>query len=201
MKKNRRRKVERAERVKPPPEAAQHARPWPLQELLRLGPEGDGIDADEFEAAIEIVETFKMLTAELQVHGVRAADLHGIASSRQLSDRAAFMISIWFQWSMQVGPIAGQLVDQIEDALPIRSPAILRAGLRRWLKVRHDMQRGLDREPRKMLTMRSEPQVRGDRGYALPISHPSSPVRQVARAARSAGTPAQAAHRSAAAKR
>src|SRR3954451_6828273 len=97
MRKHRRRPVDRAERVKPTPEAAQHSRPWPLMLLLHLGPDADGIDSDEFEALIEIVQTFKALTAELQLHGTAMShEQRYNGASPELSDRLALMTNVWF---------------------------------------------------------------------------------------------------------
>lgn len=194
-----RRQVDRTERVLPTPEAAQHHRPWPMMLLLHAGPEGDGIDSDEFEAGIEIVETFRSLTAAQQLRG---ADLDEVAvrSAHQLSDRAAMMIAVWFEWSAQVGPGASLLVDWIEDAAPIRSVVVLRAGMRRWLKVKRDMLRSLDTQPRSVLTSPARSSV-GDQGHALPITNAPTPIRQVTSTDRRARAPTQSAHRPAASKR
>jgi hypothetical protein len=193
-KRNRRKQVERTERVKPPPEAAQHHRPWPMMMLLHLGPDANGIDADEFEAGIEIVETFKAITAEMQVRGTR----DGLPGSHEMSDRIAFMGNVWFEWTRQIGPVATHIVEQIEDAVPIHSPDALRLALRRWLKVKRDLLRAVDKQPSTVLTYVDAVYVRGDRGHALPISRPSPPTHQVTRTARA---PTQAAYRCATAKR
>jgi hypothetical protein len=146
----RRAKVNREERSAPPPEAAQHHRPWPLQVLAHQGV----IDSDEFEAAIELVETFRAITAELQAKGLSLGDPRGLyGGSGAMSDRAAFMSAVWFEWSFRVGPVATQLVEQIEDTTAIRSPVVLRLGLRRWLKVKDDLRRNrIDKPLHRVLT-------------------------------------------------
>lgn len=184
-------KVARTERVKPPPEAAQHHRPWPMQVLLARGPEGDGIDSDEFEAGIELVETFRALTSSLQAKGVSLGEPHTVSSpgGTSMSDKAAMMTEVWFTWCRDVGPVATQIVEMVEDQIPIRSPAVLRLALRRWLKVRSDTyhhhrtanpqpQRIVDSVPSNMLTIdRGLFSATGDRGHALPITRPSPPTR------------------------
>lgn len=148
-----RKRVDRTERIKPPPEAAQHRRDWPLQTLLALGPEADGIDSDEFEAAVELVETYRALTAELQARGAQIEALPVHTATRGMSDSVARMCAVWFAWSEFVGPVATHIVEQIEDEMPIRSVAILRAGLRHWLRLKPAVLQNLDNTPGFRLTM------------------------------------------------
>jgi hypothetical protein len=160
MSRKRRRRVTREDRVKPPPEAAQHHRPWPMQVLLVAGPEGGGIDADEFEAALQIVETFRVLT-----HGLGIAALSGDFAkipgnyAGSMSDRDAERCAIWFEWAMRL-PVGlpSRLVAWIEDESPILAVEVLRRACRLWDRVRTDRRReptvvALDRLPRMMLTM------------------------------------------------
>lgn len=199
-KNRKRRTVDRAERVKPTPEAAQHHRPWPLMLLLHQGPDANGLDVDEFEAGIEIVETFKALTHGLGIAAL-SIEFEKVAAnySDPMSDRAALMIGVWFRWCHEIGPVATQLVEQIEDASPIRSVEVLRFGLRRWAKLKHDVLRGIDNHPHILTGSAWRDLPAGDRGaHAVPISHSQTPLRQVPSRA---GAPAQAALRSATSKR
>jgi hypothetical protein len=155
----RRARVERAERVKPPPEAAQHRRTWPLQALLVAG-HPDGIDADEFEAALQIVETFKALTAQLGILPARLDDT--IGGSSGLSDRDADRIACWFEWSARLPlGLPTRLVAWIEDELPIQSVELLRRACRQWDRVRSDRAKdqprgvaAIDKTPPAVLPMR-----------------------------------------------
>lgn len=208
MAKRRRRKhspVIRAERIEAPPEAAQHQRPWPLQLLLQAGPEGDGLDSDEFEAAVEIVETFKALTIALQVRGT-APEHIGVAHG-ELSDRAALMISIWFEWRARLGDLdCVALAQEIEDDRAIVSVALLRSACRSWLKAKEDItrpRRSLDRTYQMELPARACSDVRLPHSpmvvaHAAATSHPSPAIRQ---GPSRAGAPAQGVVRSAPAKR
>jgi len=139
--KGRRRQVDRTERVLPPPEAAQHHRPWPMQTLLALG-HPDGVDADEFEAALQIVETFHTLTADL---GMRAfAQSPDTMITKQfggsyMSDRDAERCACWFEWSLRLPTgLPPRLVAWIEDDTPIGSVEVLRRACRLWDRIRSD---------------------------------------------------------------
>lgn len=195
------RQVDRSERVKPTPETLAKLKPWPMQSLLHAGPEHDGIDADEFEAAIEIVETFKGFTARLQAHGIALAEPRAMEYAHDLvgemSDRLAMMVNVWFEWCWQIGPVATQLVEQIEDEQPIRSVTLLRMALRRWLKVKHDLFRPIDSTPERLTACGQRSVSAGDRG-AIPISYPSTTFSPRPNAA---GAAPQAALRSASTKR
>ncbi|HKV14529.1 MAG TPA: hypothetical protein VJQ81_05765 [Reyranella sp.] len=131
--------MDRTERVAPPPEAAQHYRPWPMQALLIAG-HPDGIDADEFEAALQIVETFKALVAEvgtkaLLIDGERIAAGHHHA----MSDRDAERIACWFEWSAHLPlGLPTRLVAWIEDELPMGPVEVLRRACRLWDRIRRD---------------------------------------------------------------
>lgn len=112
-----------------------------MQILLARGPEKEGIDADEFEAGIELVEVFRAITAALQARGLSYDDPRGGYGNGAMSDRLATLSAVWFEWCRQIGPVATQIVEQVEDASPIRSPVILRLALRRWIKIRRDLSR------------------------------------------------------------
>ena len=70
--KAKRAKVDRAERVGPTPETVAKLRPWRMQQLLERGPDQGGIDAQAFEAAVDIAESFRLITA---VVGFKPLDL------------------------------------------------------------------------------------------------------------------------------
>ena len=133
----RRRRVEKVERVKPPPEAAQHYRPWPMQLLLIAGPDHGGIDADEFEASLQIVETFRALTGQLGVQSITIEGLRG-GGAGSMSDRDAELVATWFDWSLLLPRgFPARLVRWIEDDEPILSVILLRRACRLWQRERH----------------------------------------------------------------
>jgi hypothetical protein len=92
--------VDRAERVKPSPLAEAKKQPWTLQSLLRLGSDGGGIEPEQFEAALLIVEAFRAITRGL---GFRPLDLsvirHGFA---ELSPREVWLSMIYLAWGHEV---------------------------------------------------------------------------------------------------
>jgi hypothetical protein len=181
---NRRRKtrhaVERGERVKPTPETIAKLKPWPMQTLLAQGAEDGGIEADEFEAAIEIVEAFKAITIATGDRHQWSPERIGIVSTADsMSDHDAFLAAVWFEWAKPYGARAAHIAASIEDAEPIGSIVELRTACRRWLKARADLTRpskpidmppdlGLPVTASKSLHLPSMP-------HALPQSH-SSPV-------------------------
>lgn len=147
-----RRRVDRTERVKPPPEAAQHLRAWPMQTLLAAGHPA-GIDAQEFESALQIVETFRVLTSELGMRGAEGGLERGSigaeSAKAEMSDRDAERCACWFEWALRL-PVGlpTRLVAWIEDELPIVSVDVLRRACRLWDKVRGD--RASDNRPRRV---------------------------------------------------
>jgi hypothetical protein len=158
-KKGRRRQVDRTERVMPPPEAAQHHRPWPMQTLLAAG-HPDGIDADEFEAALQIVETFKALVVGLGMVAITPERLMGDigGTTGGMSDRDAERCACWFEWSLRLPTgLPPRLVGWIEDDLPIGSVDVLRRACRLWDRIRGDRAKppvaAIDKTPRHMLTL------------------------------------------------
>lgn len=170
LRRKRRPQVDRAERVLPPPEAAQHHRAWPMQVLLALGPDNDGIDDDEFEAALDIVEAYHALTIELGMKALLLESERVTGSHAPMTDRDAERIACWFEWSAQVGPVATHIVEQIEDEAPIRSVLLLRLACQRWLRIKRDRARAIDKPPATVLTLPARSSV----GAALP---PSSTAR------------------------
>lgn len=155
--KRRRRQVDRAERVLPPPEAAQHHRPWPMQTLLAAG-HPDGIDADEFEAALQIVETWKALGAGLGMAAISLERLmldHATANHGGMSDGDAERIAVWFEWALRLPTgLPSRLVRWIEDEQAIGSVEVLRRACRLWDRVRSDRSRG---EPRGVAAVDNPP--------------------------------------------
>ena len=99
---NRRRAVDRTERVKPSPLAEAKKRPWTMMVLLDRGPEAQGISAEQFEAGIDIAEAFESLTRAL---GYRAASPEAVLVHRgwdrflSMSAREARMIAIYLAWA------------------------------------------------------------------------------------------------------
>ena len=153
----RRRQVDRTERVLPPPEAAQHKRAWPMQDLLALGAKDGGLDADDFEAALQIVETFKVLTLGLGIAGL-TLEIEHIATEGHvaggMSERDAERCAVWFTWAREMPhAVAWRFVAEIEDEKPISSVDELRTACRRWLKIKSDRTRTIDKAPRDMLTL------------------------------------------------
>lgn len=183
----RRRQVDRTERVLPTPEAAQHHRAWPMQELLARGAKDGGLDADEFEAAVEIVETFKVLVADLDVHGTFSGEARGVSGGEHgfMSDRNAERCAVWFEWSMHLPRgMPTRLVAEIEDEQPISSVAELLHACRRWLKVKHDRSRVVDNHPSAVLTLPlAEVRPSGTSRHAPPPSSRSAPTPLIMRAA------------------
>lgn len=198
--KRRRRTVHREERCKPPPEAAQHHRPWPMQILLQAGPEGGGIDAQEFEAALQIVETYKALVRTLEIAGAVLERVGGVTSSGGMSDRDAERIACWFDWcSWLPHGVPTRLVREIEDQQSIASVAALKNACRLWDRVRSDRARGVVAVDNPMPGMRLPKPASLFRGGTIDAKAPNLPVQRfqprpgvVAHAARSAPMPAPA---------
>lgn len=177
-KKGRRRQVDRTERVLPPPEAAQHRRPWPMQTLLAAG-HPDGIDADEFEAALQIVETFKALVVGLGMAAIPPERLLGDVGGTVggMSDRDAERCACWFEWSLRLPlGLPPRLVAWIEDDATIGSVEVLRRACRLWDRVRSDRAKppvaAVDKTPRHMLTLSPRFPV-GERINARPVNLPA----------------------------
>jgi hypothetical protein len=141
----RRARVERAERVQPTPETLAKLKPWTMAELLRLGPEGGGIDPVQHEAAIEIVDAFKALTKEL---GYRPLDLERVGrGTTEMGPRELRLATIYLAWASAyqrrwlVRPHV--VVEWIEDERHIDPGAmsLLRGALDLWDRIRGDHDR------------------------------------------------------------
>lgn len=141
----RRARVERAERVQPTPETLAKLRPWTMAELLRLGPEGGGIDPMQHEAAVEIVDAFKALTKEL---GYRPLDLERVGRGTvEMGPRALRLTTVYLAWAsayqrrFMVRPHV--VVEWIEDErhIDVGAMPLLRGGLDLWDAIRGDIDR------------------------------------------------------------
>lgn len=118
-----------------------------MQQLLRAGKDGGGIEVDEFEAALQIVDAFKALTRDLAVRSgnVEVERISGYMGEA-MSDGDARRIVLWFAWverlPVHIDP-AG-LVSQIEDGRAISSVADLRIACHLWDSAARD-QRKIER--------------------------------------------------------
>jgi hypothetical protein len=141
----RRARVVRAERVQPTPETLAKLKPWTMAELLRLGPEGGGIDPTQHEAGVEIVDAFKALTKEL---GYRPLDLERVGrGSVEMGPRELRLATIYLAWAsayqrrFMVRPHV--VVEWIEDErrLDVGAMPLLCGALNLWEAVRGDVDR------------------------------------------------------------
>jgi len=141
----RRIRVNRAERVKPTPETLAKLRPWTMAELLRLGPEAGGIDPNQHEAGVEIVDAFKALTKEL---GFRPLDLERVGRGTvEMGLRELRLATIYLAWAsayqrrFMVRPHV--VVEWIEDErrIDVGAVPLLRSGLNLWGSIRADVDR------------------------------------------------------------
>lgn len=148
-----RRTVDRGERVKPTPETARKLRPHPLEQLLALGREGGGIDADQLQCAGEIVDAAQAVTAGLGIASVDVAYIGRTPYDDSMSPHAERLQAIWFQWALvlqqrlAMRPFA--VVELIANPGPLDAMRLSRA-LDLWAKVRRDH----DRPPREVSTFR-----------------------------------------------
>ena len=118
-----------------------------MQALLVAG-HPHGIDAQEFEAALQIVEAFRSLAPELQPRPARLDDARGGGLS-DMSDRDAERAAVWFAWARRLpAGVPTRLVAEIEDVQPVRSVDVLRHACRLWDDERAAMRRGENSCPR-----------------------------------------------------
>jgi hypothetical protein len=142
----RRRTVNRGDRVKPPPEAAQHQRPWTMRELLIAGPDDGGIDADQFQSGEDIVEAFRALTKQLG-YAVLWLDRRVTSTVRDMSPREARLATIYLEWGRAFQQRwhcrPHVVVEWIEDqrVLDRGAVALLRRGLDLWERIRSEYDR------------------------------------------------------------
>lgn len=146
-----RKPVDREERHAATPETLAKLRPWPMQDLLRKGPDDGGIDSRQFEACLQIVEAFKVITHGL---GFKPLDLARVGHGE--SDLGAHGCRLWniyvawgnaYQRRALVSPHV--IVDMVEDGRPIGAGAVWLVALAgdMWDKAcsNHDREQKADR--------------------------------------------------------
>jgi hypothetical protein len=155
-----RRSVRRSERVKPSALAEAKKRAWPMQALLERGRENVGIDADQFECAVEIVDAFKAITRAL---GFRPVVLNSIARTAvEMSPRDERLASTYLLWGTDLVKRfllrPHVVVEWIEDERAFGDDAVptLSKALDLWDKHRTDygrtLRRGIDNTVSKGFT-------------------------------------------------
>ena len=139
------RRVVREERVQPTPETLAKLKPWTMAELLRLGPEAGGIDPNQHEAAVEIVDAFKALTKEL---GFRPLQLERVGrGSIGMGARALRLATIYLAWAemfeRRFMRRAHIVVAWIEDErhIDVDAMPMLKGALNLWQAIRGDIDR------------------------------------------------------------
>jgi hypothetical protein len=123
--------VRRVERVQATPETLAKLKPWPMQDLLRKGPEDGGLSSDQFEAALQIVEACKIITQGL---GFRPLDLSRVGhGTGEFGARACRLWNIYVDWGNAfqrrslISPHT--IVQMVEDDRPIDAGAVWLIGL------------------------------------------------------------------------
>src|SRR5262245_8165285 len=167
----RRRAVDRHQRVKPTPETLAKLRPHPLELLLAKGRDDGGIDADQWQCAEEVYDAYAAVTRGL---GLSSVDVELIARTPHndaMSMRDEHLSLIWFTWASElmhwclIKPTV--VVELINGQRLLNRFAVgtLCRALDLWAKVRGDLARperevatirngGLDTEPVTLLTSR-----------------------------------------------
>lgn len=118
---------------------------WLLNILLERGRDREGIDAEQFESAVEIVDAFKAITREV---GYRPLDLERIGVGRRdrdMSPREVRLSVIYFGWGVElirrlfIRPHV--VVEWIEDErqLDVGALPVLSKSLDLWDKIRGDL--------------------------------------------------------------
>lgn len=179
----RRRAVDRTERVKPSPLAEAKKRPWIMMVLLDRGPEAQGISAEQFEAGIDVAESFEALTRAL---GYRAASPETVLAQRgwdrfqSMSAREARMIAIYLAWAPELQRrlrLRGHVVmEWVQDERYLSAadlPRFIRA-LDLWCKHRSEWRAdSLTKPSVKELTRFSVVELRPERSSA-PTHNPKA---------------------------
>lgn len=118
--------VRRSERVQATPETLAKLKPWPMQDLLRKGPEDGGLSSDQFEAALQIVEACKVITQGL---GFRPLDLTRVGHGNgEIGPRACRLWNVYVEWGNAyqrralISPHV--IVQMVEDDRPIDAGAV-----------------------------------------------------------------------------
>jgi hypothetical protein len=177
---NRRRAVDRTERVKPSPLAEAKKHPWTMMVLLDRGPEAQGISAEQFEAGIDVAEAFEVLTRTL---GYRAASPEAVLVHRgwdrflSMSTREARMIAIYLAWATELqrrlrlrGHVVMEWVQDERSLTAADLPKLIRA-LDLWCKHRDEWRtKNLTKPSVLELTTSRVVELRPERSY-LPTHH------------------------------
>lgn len=132
-----RRRVVREERVGPTPETLAKLRPWALRGLLEAG----DLDAHEFEAVLQIVSAYKLVTAAV---GHKPTDYgrEGGRGNGTLSAGQERLWAVYLSWGGRFTPGAytvrpGLIVAWAEDEAPIDDWArhVLKGAANQWDKA------------------------------------------------------------------
>jgi hypothetical protein len=152
--------VRRGDRVKPSAMAEAKKQPWRLQALLVLGRDDGGVDADQFECAVEVVDAFKAITRQL---GYRPVVLSAIArTANEMSPRDDRLASTFLAWGTDLVKRfllrPHVVVEWIEDERTMNDDDVrlLSKALDLWDKHRTEtgraLRRGIDNAAREGFT-------------------------------------------------
>lgn len=123
--------------------------------LLERGPDQGGIDAEQFEAAIEIVEAFDALTRDLGFAGsgeiIVAGSRQPLWLQKNLTARELRLVTIYVEWApavprfLQLRPSV--IVEWVQDerAMDEDDIAILQRATTMWVLTRLDLEQPSDR--------------------------------------------------------
>lgn len=157
-KRHRRQPVFSSDNVGPTPETLAKLKPWPFQVMLR----DERISVDQFEAGVEIVEAFHLITGAV---GYKPVDLERVGIGRgdfgSRAERLARLYVTWgneFQRRHMVGPhIVVAWVEDERAIHPADVPLLCHA-LNLWQKTAEEIaraerqkDRGIDNEARAAL--------------------------------------------------
>jgi hypothetical protein len=136
--------------------AERKKRPWSMQELLRLGPDKGGIDADQFEAGIQVVEARRALTIGLDYPNAVSLEPRPDGGAQgEASPRDVRLVTVYLAWGVELGLRLGVRAHDVAGWVngDDRPPAILllTRALDLWDRVRddHDRAARADRAPRR----------------------------------------------------
>jgi hypothetical protein len=188
-----RRAVDRAERVPPSALAEAKKRRWSMTILLEAGREGGGLEADQYEAALEIVACYRAITSVVGYH-MRSMDGLRTHTVDPDNPRVAETYRRWCsELQRRMGLQPAVIVGWVEDtARPIAVDLLARA-LDLWLQVQDDLQRTQRLTP---TVSRVDCTITGHHLSASPhiayAQAPSLSLRAVGQATRAAPARAQA---------
>jgi hypothetical protein len=143
------RRVAKAERVKPSAMAEAKKQPWAMQELLRLGPEKGGIDAEQFESGVEAAEAHHALTRTLSYRSNSDYERpYGVDTQHGLADlgpRDLRLVTVYLAWGHEltdrIGVKAHQVVGWVNGDRTPPALLLLTRALDLWAQVRDDHDR------------------------------------------------------------